>query len=236
MADLSYQTIVRYQKMHDMITPFEDSVEVFWCPFKKGWIEYVTWETHRESILHQAEMALRAVYNQTFFRKLRCKYHLNRIKKIYGEHVETYPMCDDDSNYPLPKDAKERFKRFSYGVSSCSYDIRIAHDLWVWPLYGRLGVAMEYFKIPIDINAKVYNKSSLARRFWDASKTTLIDSGFEGGLTLEISSDRPWPRKIRKGTPIAQIVFTFLDAPTQRPYGEGKKYFHQRSDAPQPAK
>jgi dCTP deaminase len=119
----------------------------------------------------------------------------------------------------------------TYGLASCSYDVRLAQDLWVWPFWGRLGSIMEYISMPIDLSAEVKDKSSNARLFV-LVQNTLIDPGWYGYLTVEITRLKLWPVRLKKGTPIAQIVFHGLDEPTERPYAG--KYSGQRN-APQPA-
>lgn len=119
----------------------------------------------------------------------------------------------------------------TYGLASCSYDVRLAQDLWVWPLWGRLGSIMEYIRMPLDLSAEVKDKSSNARLFV-LVQNTLIDPGWHGFLTVEITRLKPWPVRLKAGTPIAQIVFHQLDEPTLYPYIG--KYSGQRN-APQPA-
>lgn len=106
---------------------------------------------------------------------------------------------------------------FSYGLSSCGYDVRIAEDIWLWPLWGRLASTIEHFNMPNDVMAEVKDKSSWARRFVTV-QNTVIEPGWKGYLTLELTNHRLWPKRIRAGTPIAQIVFKQLDHPTIQPY------------------
>lgn len=112
----------------------------------------------------------------------------------------------------------------SYGLSSCSYDVRIAHDLTLYPQEPALAHTIEDFKMPSNVAGFVVDKSTYARLFMSAMNT-LIDPGFRGNLTLELvnhSEDRIF---LKAGDPICQIVFQFLDEPTDRPYAG--KYQHQ---------
>lgn len=105
----------------------------------------------------------------------------------------------------------------SYGLSCCMYDVRIAQDVRLWPKCNRLASTIEHFYMPDNVMASVHDKSSWARRFVDV-KNTIIDPGWRGYLTLELSN-RTWsPIFIRRGTPIAQVVFTWLDETTVLPY------------------
>lgn len=109
------------------------------------------------------------------------------------------------------------FRGKSFGLSHAGYDVRIAETIWLWPFYGRLASTMEHFEIPNDVCASVKDKSSWARRFVTV-QNTFIEPGWRGFLTLELTRHLPWPVKIVAGTPIAQIVFEKMDAPTERPY------------------
>lgn len=105
----------------------------------------------------------------------------------------------------------------SFGLSGAGYDIRIAESRWVWPLWGRLASTIERFDVPKNVCFEVKDKSTNARRFITV-QNTFGEPGWNGYLTLEITRHLPWPTFIRKGTPIAQIVFAFLDETTEQPY------------------
>lgn len=123
-------------------------------------------------------------------------------------------------------------KLFSYGLSTCGYDVRIAQDIWLWPGFGRLASTVERFNMPDDVMAEVKDKSSWARRFVTV-QNTVIEPGWRGTLTLELTNHRPWPRFIRAGSPIAQIVFYNLDKASEQPYN-GK--YQDQAAGPQPAR
>jgi dCTP deaminase len=117
------------------------------------------------------------------------------------------------------------------GVGPASYDVHIRHAMWLWPFWGRLGVLEEEFDIPTDVIGEVKDKSSNARRFV-LVQNTLIDPGFHGGITIELTRFRPWPVRIAARTPIAQIKFSWLDEATDRPYRG--KYQGQSARKPTP--
>ncbi|KKK56279.1 hypothetical protein LCGC14_3066140, partial [marine sediment metagenome] len=111
-----------------------------------------------------------------------------------------------------------------------------------------LASTMEHFTMPDNVCCVVHDKSSLARA-GVLVQNTFIDPGWRGYLTLEISYHHLNPRKNRQGksslepdaeffdlsigTPIAQIVFHYLDEPTQQPYSG--QYQDQETGA-QPSK
>lgn len=110
-----------------------------------------------------------------------------------------------------------KFEGRSYGLSACGYDVRLAQDIWLWPFYGRLGSIVEYIRLPTDLSAEVKDKSTNARLFVFV-QNTIIEPGWCGYLTLELTRFLPWPIRLKKGTPIAQVVFHQLDKPTEQPY------------------
>lgn len=118
------------------------------------------------------------------------------------------------------------FEGKSYGLSSCGYDVRLAQDIWLWPFWGRLGSTIEHFDMPTDLVGRVCDKSSWARRFV-LVQNTVIEPGWRGYLTLELTRFLPWPIRLRKGTPIAQIVFERLEEATEQPYAG--KYQNQEA-------
>lgn len=120
----------------------------------------------------------------------------------------------------------------SFGLSSCGYDVRLAQDIWLWPFYGRLGSIKEFIGLPNDLSAEVKDKSTNARLFVFV-QNTIIEPGWYGYLTVELTRFLPWPIKLKAGTPIAQVVFHQLDKPTDQPY-RGK--YNNQSEGPQPAR
>jgi dCTP deaminase len=90
---------------------------------------------------------------------------------------------------------------------------------------------MERFHFPDDVCGEVKDKSTNARLFI-LVQNTVAEPGWFGYLTLELTRFLPWPVRLRKGTPIAQIMFKMLDEPTERPY-RGK--YQNQPSGPQPA-
>lgn len=105
----------------------------------------------------------------------------------------------------------------TFGLSSCGYDVRIAGGLTLYPLIGRLASIVEHITMPDDLWAEVKDKSTNARQFI-AVQNTVIEPGWRGHLTLELTLHRLRPVTLKSGTPIAQIMFHRLDEPTISPY------------------
>lgn len=107
-------------------------------------------------------------------------------------------------------------RKTSYGLTEVGYDIRLAQDVWLFP--GRrfvLASTMERFKLPKHVRGRVENKSTLARMGLDASRTTNLEPGWEGWLTLELEYAKWKPLKLYKGMGIATVVFEELKHPAQ---------------------
>lgn len=125
----------------------------------------------------------------------------------------------------------------SFGLSSCGYDVRIAQRmlLGVGNSYGcsfALASTIEHFDMPTNIVGRVHDKSTWARRGL-AVQNTIIEPGWRGHLTLELSNNGNEQILFEEGMPIAQIIFELLDEPTHQPYTG--KYQNQEA-RPVPAK
>lgn len=104
------------------------------------------------------------------------------------------------------------------GLGPHGYDIRIAEDRLLFWGITRLASTIERFDLPYNIRGITLNKSSWRRRGLEVGAATILEAGWRGHLTLELTLLRPWPMLIRAGTPIAQIEFSYLDEPTDQPY------------------
>ena len=116
----------------------------------------------------------------------------------------------------------------SYGLSSASYDVRIAHDLRILPWEATLAYTIEDFYMPDNVVGYVCDKSTYARLFVSAFNT-LFDPGFQGNATLELVNMGEDVIDIKAGDPICQLAFHWLDKKTDRPYSG--KYQHQTKAA-----
>lgn len=127
----------------------------------------------------------------------------------------------------------ERTKEFgmSYGLSASGYDIRIAEDLKLFWSDFTLASSMEEFNMPYNVLAYVKDKSTWARQGL-AVQNTVIEPGWRGFLTLELTNHGNKTLEIKKGMPIAQIVFHKLMEATEQPYNG--KYQNQPAGAQLP--
>ena len=120
------------------------------------------------------------------------------------------PFCERSTSHGM-----------TYGVGPAGYDVRIAETISLKSGGYSLASTVEQFSMPDDLIAFVHDKSTWARRFITL-QNTVIEPGWRGFLTLEITNHSAKSVIILAGSPIAQIVFHELDAPTDTPYGNGK--------------
>jgi dCTP deaminase len=118
----------------------------------------------------------------------------------------------------------------SFGLSSASYDCRVDQDVIIPPHGFVLASTIERFNMHDDLVGTVRDKSSWAR-IGLALQNTLIDPGFCGYLTVELSNHSDTEIKIARNEPIAQIVFELLDQPTELAYS-GKYQNQERGPTP----
>lgn len=134
----------------------------------------------------------------------------------------------------------------SYGVSSYGYDMRLWDEFRVFrpeglevmdpksaadgnfqPVKGdscvipagsfALGRSLEYFRIPRDVLAICFGKSTYAR-CGVVVNVTPLEPEWEGYVTISISNTGPLPVRVYAGEGIAQVVFIASDGPCRTSY------------------
>ena len=119
----------------------------------------------------------------------------------------------------------------TYGLGPAGYDVRVAESLMLEPGTFSLASTIEYFEMPTDLIAFVHDKSTWARRGLSLFNT-VIEPGWKGWLTLELTNHSDRSITLAAGMPIAQIIWHQLMDDTAQPY-DGK-YQNQKAGA-QPA-
>ena len=132
----------------------------------------------------------------------------------------------------------------SYGLSHAGYDFRLdriippnhdGEDMWksesvteysLAPGEFVLASTMEYQRLPTNVCGYPYDKSSLARRGLDV-KNTVIEPGWCGYLTLELSNASHRPFLLKQGMAICQIQYELLDTHVE---GYRGKYQNQAAE------
>lgn len=119
----------------------------------------------------------------------------------------------------------------TYGLGPAGYDVRIEQSVRLPPGAFALASTFEKFHMPDDLIAFVHDKSTWARKGL-AVQNTVIEPGWRGFLTLELTNHSSKTLDIHSFAPIAQIIFHRLEAATDRPYA-GR--YQDQLAGPQPA-
>jgi dCTP deaminase len=97
-----------------------------------------------------------------------------------------------------------------------------------------LGSTLETVTIPADLVGQVDGRSSVGRLAVVVHATAgLIDPGFIGQITLELSNIGRIPVRLYPGMRIAQIVLQQMTSSAERPYGEGRGSSYNSQSGPQ---
>lgn len=116
------------------------------------------------------------------------------------------------------------------GLSVAGYDVRIREAMTLERGGFALASTIERFVMPLEVIGIVHDKSTWARRGL-ACQNTVIEPGWQGFLTLELTNHGDGPLRIEAGIPIAQILFHWVDRVTE---GYEGKYQNQ-ANRPVPA-
>ena len=120
--------------------------------------------------------------------------------------------------------AADRALELSYGLSMAGYDVRLDQDIVLGPSTSHesfsLASTLEHFVMPPDMLAIVHDKSTWARLGLSVFNT-VIEPGWRGFLTMELSNRGPHTLRLKRGWPIAQVVFHRVEGHVQQ-YGASK--------------
>lgn len=110
---------------------------------------------------------------------------------------------------------KERAHGVSHGLSEAGYDLRIRQDVTLTPENRfTLASTVERFQMPPDLIGIVHDKSTWARQGLSVFNT-VIESGWEGWLTLELVYHGNGTLHIPAGAGIAQVIFHRIEEPAR---------------------
>ena len=97
-----------------------------------------------------------------------------------------------------------------------------------------LGSTLETVAIPADLVGQVDGRSSVGRLAVVVHATAgLIDPGFTGQITLELSNIGRIPVRLYPGLRICQIVLVRMTSPAERPYGHERGSSYKAQSGPQ---
>lgn len=143
---------------------------------------------------------------------------------LSGQSIQANQIMD-------PFYGRTKHNGMTFGCGPAGYDVRVEFDQigqipWITLQPGefRLASTIERFIMPKDVLGIVHDKSTWAR-LGLAVQNTVIEPGWEGWLTLELTNHSSRELKIHREDPIAQIVFHYVDLPTN---GYSGKYQNQK--------
>jgi dCTP deaminase len=93
----------------------------------------------------------------------------------------------------------------TFGAGPAGYDVRIRQDVILYPGDFKLASTIERFTMPNNVLGSVHDKSTLARRGISVFNT-IVESGWEGFLTLELVNKGNEIVFLKANAPVAQIV------------------------------
>lgn len=120
----------------------------------------------------------------------------------------------------------------TFGLSACGYDIRVEQELTFEKGDFKLASSLEHFWMPTYLVGIVHDKSTWARRGL-AVQNTVIEPGWRGHLTLEVSNNSHRRVHVPAGSGIAQILFHRIEGHVIEPYS-GK--YQDQERGPQEAR
>lgn len=98
----------------------------------------------------------------------------------------------------------------SFGLGPAGYDVRLRQTLILKPGDFTLASIVEHITMPDDLVGYVFDKSTLAR-LGVSLFNTIVEPGWVGYLTLEVSHHGRNAVLLPAGSPIAQVVFHRTD-------------------------
>ena len=116
---------------------------------------------------------------------------------------------------------RTRHHGMTFGCGPAGYDVRVEFDetgdikkVQLNPGDFILASTIEKFNMPPSVLGIVHDKSTWARK-GIAVQNTVIEPGWRGWLTLELTNHGPSPVTIDRCMPIAQIIFHQIDEPAK---------------------
>ena len=96
------------------------------------------------------------------------------------------------------------------------YTIEKGESFIIYPRERVLLTTLEYVKLPDDLMAFVNLRSSYAR-LGLVIPPTIVDSGFEGNITIEVLGSS-FPIKLHSGERFIHLIFSKVTSPVEKPY------------------
>ncbi len=150
-------------------------------------------------------------------------YPLLREEQIYGIKIDLRL----DNIFSITKDIRQpyydpRFKR-KYTRYTDDFEVPYGRNFVLHPGQFILAPLFEHFSLPDDLLGRLDGKSSLGRLGIIVHQTAgIVDPGFRGSLTLELSNAGKLPVALYPYMPIATITFETISSVISKPYYKQK--------------
>lgn len=105
---------------------------------------------------------------------------------------------------------RSKFMGMTFGLGPAGYDVRIRESVTLAPGEFQIASIVEHILMPRDVVGFVFDKSTHARRGLSLFNT-VIEPGWRGYLTIELSNRGHGTIVLLPNTPIAQIQFHRTD-------------------------
>lgn len=140
-----------------------------------------------------------------------CYIAVSGVQEVHGTKVAVppghYGFCDQYTDTALPME----------------YDAFEADAFWL-PAHGFvLARTRETIALSTGLFAMVEGRSSVGRLGITAQNAGVVDPGFRGTITLELSNELPYPILVRSGFRCCQLVVSRVDGDTEGGY-KSEKY------------
>jgi len=128
-----------------------------------------------------------------------------------------------DTEFLLP--AKHRGSGIDPGAAPVEADayhatisVPLGESLWIHPQQFILGSTLEFIRLPSRLGAYVLGRSSWGRVGLLIATAVMVQPGYAGSLTLELTNEGDAPIRLYPGLRVAQLAVHSLIEPTTRPY------------------
>jgi len=158
----------------------------------------------------------------------------------YGE-LDVSPVDLKEQLQPNSLDIRlnDEFSIFEYenkpinikkGIKDTEYDNVTSDKFIIEPGEFVLADTIENFNIPDYLYGQIHGRSSIGRLGLEVHSTAgLVDSGYNGSITLELKNNNKRPITIYSGMRIGQIVFHELSSKCNNPYSAKHNKYQDQS-------
>lgn len=134
----------------------------------------------------------------------------------------SWDITEGEFSIAFPEDAPDLSQCYTDTSLPVEYESHKADAFWL-PAHGFvLARTRETIALSKDLFAMVEGRSSVGRLGITAQNAGVVDSGFRGTVTLELSNELPYPILVRSGFRCCQLVVYRVDGDTEGGYQSSK--------------